>query len=105
MIPDTVSHFAIIAWDGPDGPAIRKSTRDAHLAHVAAHIGDYAIAGPLRDDAGTFIGSLLIVRADSMDAARDMLHADPYHIAGLWDRCTISAFTPAAGTWIGGTIW
>ncbi len=99
------AYFAIIAWDGPDGAAIRAEIRDAHLAYIAAHIGDYAVAGPLRDDAGNFAGSLLIVTADDMAAAKAMLEADPYFIAELWDRWTIHAFTPAAGTWIGGTIW
>ncbi len=105
MTDSKLAYFAIIAWDGRNGVAIRANVRDAHLAYITQYIGDYAIAGPLRNEAGEFLGSMLIVKANSLDAATAMLHADPYYIAGLWDRVTISAFTPAAGDWIGGTIW
>jgi uncharacterized protein len=105
MIPDTNSHYAIIAWDGENSAAVRFSTRDLHLVYLANHIGDYAVAGPLRDDKGAFTGSLMIVKASNLAAAEAMLHSDPYYIAGLWDRHSISAFTPAAGGWVGGTTW
>jgi uncharacterized protein len=99
------THYAIIAWDVPDSAQKRADARDAHFAHIGKVIDQIAIAGPLKNDAGDNIGSMLIVRAKTMADAEAMLKQDPYFAAGVWERWTINMFVPAAGEWVGGTTW
>jgi uncharacterized protein YciI len=100
-----MSAFAIWCHDRPDSSAVRTASRDAHLAHVEAHIDRYLVAGPLRDAAGEVAGSLLIVTADNVEDARAFLGTDPYFTADLWQSIDIRAFNPAAGDWVGGVTW
>lgn len=69
--------------DGDDGARLRLEHRDAHLAYVASHIGDYAVAGPLKTD-GVPVGSVLVIKGADEAAARARLGDDPYFLAGLW---------------------
>lgn len=98
-------YFAIHCWDAPGSADARASARDAHFLRVEAIIDSIAIAGPLKDGSGAFIGSLVIVKAPDVAAARAILEGDPYFIAGVWARFEIDEFVPAAGEWIGGKIW
>ncbi len=100
-----MTHFAIMCWDAPDSAPLRAAARDAHFARIEDIMGSIAVAGPLKDESGAFIGSLVIVTAEDEAAARAILEGDPYFVAGVWARCEISAFVPAAGEWIGGKIW
>lgn len=34
-----------------------------------------------------------------------LLEDDPYYRAGIYGRVRLAPFVPAAGQWIGGTIW
>lgn len=97
--------FAVHAIDGPGGAKKRSNHRDAHLAHVEANIGRYAVAGPLRDEAGVMIGSLLVIGADDLADARAFLAEDPYARANLWATIRIDDFLAAAGEWVGGVTW
>lgn len=98
-------HFAIICWDAPDSASIRAAARDLHFARIERIMDNLAIAGPLKDASGAFIGSLVIVKAEDETEARAILEGDPYFIAGVWARFEIHDFMPAAGEWIGGRIW
>lgn len=100
-----MKHFAILCWDAPDSARLRAAHRDAHFARVEAIMDRIAVAGPLKDASGAFIGSLVIVKAEDEAGARAILEGDPYFIGGVWARWEISAFVPAAGEWIGGKIW
>lgn len=97
--------FAIIAHDAPDAPALRLQHLAAHLAHVEAHLGDFLVAGPLRNAAGEICGSLLVVKADSAADARRFLESDPYFAAGIWADIEVKAFSAVAGDWVGGRNW
>jgi uncharacterized protein len=99
------SHFAIIAWDAPNSAAPRARASAAHFAHIDRIIDRIAIAGPLKDDDGQNIGSMLVFKAETAAEAEALFRSDPYFAAGVWDRWTINAFLPAAGDWIGGKIW
>ncbi|OYU14061.1 MAG: hypothetical protein CFE37_12865 [Alphaproteobacteria bacterium PA4] len=96
--------YAIIAHDAPGADVARKAHLDAHLAHVAAQVGDYLVAGPLLVD-GVMCGSLLVVKADSAEAARAMLESDPYFAAGVWGSVAVYDFAAVAGDWVGGKTW
>ncbi|MCC5861328.1 MAG: YciI family protein [Gammaproteobacteria bacterium] len=101
-------HYAITCRDTPGSSAARQHHLEAHLAHVREALAKddtLCLAGPLRDEAGAIVGSLLIVKADSADAARQWLECDPYHGAGIWGEIRIEPFVPAAGHWLGGVNW
>ncbi len=97
--------YAVMAWDGPNGTAKRDEFRRQHFAHIQTIIDKVLIAGPLKDAAGAFTGSLVVVKADDEAEAEAILKSDPYFKAGVWDRWDIQFFLPAAGDWVGGKIW
>jgi uncharacterized protein len=98
-------HYAILAWDGPDGSSKRNEHRAAHFAHIETIMETIAIAGPLKTDDGNFAGSMLVVKADSPTEAEAILRADPYFAGGVWERWEIFPFVAAAGKWVGGKTW
>ena len=75
--------IALIARDKPGALQTRLDTRDAHVAYLKAS-GVVSQAGPLLDEAGGMIGSLVILDVADMDAARAWADADPYAKAGLF---------------------
>lgn len=97
--------YAVISRDTADAERRRAEARDAHFAHIETILDKVAVAGPLKDAAGRFTGSLVVLRADSEAEARAILESDPYYRAGVWEDIRIEAFTAAAGDWIGGKIW
>ena len=46
---------------------------------------------------GEMRGSLLVIEADSMDAARDWAAQDPYGLAGLFDSVEITEWKKVIG--------
>jgi uncharacterized protein len=98
-------HYAVIAWDVPDSAGPRAAARDAHFAHIETIIDKIAVAGPLKDNDGANIGSLVVLTCDDADEAEVIFKSDPYFKAGVWDRWTINPFLAAAGTWVGGKAW
>ena len=76
--------IALIARDKPGALQIRLDTREAHLAYIKK-TGVVSQAGPLLDDQGGMIGSLVILDVEDMAAARAWAEADPYAHAGLFE--------------------
>lgn len=96
--------FAFRCLDGEASGPAREAALAEHLAHVEAHIADYAVAGPLKEGERT-IGSLLVIKADDAAEARLRFEADPYFAAGVWASITCEEFRAVAGDWVGGTAW
>lgn len=96
--------FALRCLDGPGSAPLREAALAAHLAHVEAHIGQYAVAGPLKQGERT-VGSLLVIAARDAAEARARLEADPYFAAGVWNSITCEEFLAVAGDWVGGAAW
>jgi len=91
--------YACICQDKPGSGDLRQQTREAHLDHLRGHAGAVVSAGPLLSDDGTTpVGSLLIVEAQSLDAARAMMEADPYAKAGLFERIDVYPWRWVVGT-------
>jgi uncharacterized protein YciI len=81
--------FALLCEDRPDAGSLRAETRASHLEHLKA-------LGPVLKFAGPFLGaddkpngSLLVVEAESAEAARALAEADPYAKAGLFSAVTV----------------
>ncbi len=85
---------------------LRATAKAAHFAYIETILDKLLVAGPLPSEAdGAHVASLFIYDVDSADEARDLLQADPYYQAGIYGEIELQSYIPAAGQWIGGTIW
>ncbi len=93
--------FCIHGIDAADAMPRRMEHYDGHRAHLAKAEGmgvRIVMSGPLvADDGQTPMGSLLIVEAESRAAVETYQHADPFYIAGIWEKFTITAFKKMIG--------
>lgn len=77
--------YALICTDKPDSQQLRLDVRPTHREHLKALGDKLKLAGPFtNEDASEMTGSLLIVEADSVVAARAIADSDPYSKAGLF---------------------
>lgn len=97
--------YAILANDQPDAPDLRREHLEAHLAFIAEQSERIRVAGPLLDERGEKVGSLLVIEAESLPAARAWIATDPYARAGVWRRIVVRPFRAVAGAWVGGITW
>lgn len=82
--------FALICTDRPHALEVRLETRSKHLAFIEQHKTQVKVAGPfLSEDGATMVGSLIIIEAESLAAARDFAARDPYALAGLFSSVEI----------------
>jgi uncharacterized protein len=72
-----------------DGSARRAETRPAHLAWAAALGPMIRMAGPLLDEGGKMVGSVFLIEAESLAAAKAVNAEDPYTRAGVFGRVDI----------------
>lgn len=87
---------ALMAHDKPGGLDLRLATRDAHRAYLAAS-PEVAQAGPLLDEAGRMIGSLLILDVPDMAEAEAWAAKDPYAEAGLFTSLSLTQWNRVVG--------
>ncbi|MFM0503204.1 MULTISPECIES: YciI family protein [Paraburkholderia] len=83
--------FAVIARDHPDSTALRAQTKARHSAHLDAAAEGLRVlqTGPLLDEKGAEVSSLLILEADAIEAVQAFMKADPYAQAGLFAQVEI----------------
>ncbi|MBY5895808.1 YciI-like protein [Rhizobium ruizarguesonis] len=86
--------FALLCKDKPGHLNVRMDTRPTHIEHLNKlnAEGTLKIAGPFLDDDGKPCGSLIIVEAESKEAARALADADPYAKAGLFESVDVKAY-------------
>jgi uncharacterized protein YciI len=77
--------YALICTDKPGSLPLRKANRPEHVAYLEG-LGDrLVLAGPFTEEDGeTSNGSLVVIEAASLDAARRIAGNDPYAKAGLF---------------------
>ncbi len=82
--------FAFICTDKPDGLPIRKEKRPEHLAYLKSLGDTLKFAGPFTaEDGETMNGSLVVVEAPSLEAAREIADGDPFSKAGVFAQVEI----------------
>lgn len=81
--------FAMIAKDKPGTGENRTATRPVHLEHLKAMGEKLVFAGALMGPDGNPEGSLLVLEADSLEAATATLMADPFVAAGIFGSVEI----------------
>lgn len=84
--------FLVHTWDKPGALIVRTTNRDAHIAWLKDAGDSVKAAGPWLNEAGEMAGSLLIIEAVDRDALDAWLEADPYRVAGLFDRVEVAPY-------------
>ncbi|MFZ1070722.1 MAG: YciI family protein [Methyloceanibacter sp.] len=77
--------YALICTDKPNSLAMRKAKRPEHVAYLKSLGDTLKLAGPFTEaDGETMNGSLIVVEAASLLAAKEIAAGDPYAKAGLF---------------------
>ena len=84
--------FAIPCIDKPLQRELRTATRAEHLAYLESMIDRVVLAGPLLDDEGLPIGSMLLVNFPDRKSAVGFAADDPYARAGLFSSVAVTAW-------------
>ncbi|MCP4038407.1 MAG: hypothetical protein GY944_26275 [bacterium] len=77
--------------DSDRGLELRKEHRQKHLDHLSGldEAGRIKFAGPLIDDAGNPCGSVIVLEAPDLAAAREIAEGDPYLTYGIFAQMEI----------------
>lgn len=84
--------FAVTAIDRKGALALRMETRPAHLQYWQDNAVSLVLGGPFLDGEGKPTGSMVVVEAETLEAAQALLAADPYTLAGLFESVDIRAW-------------
>ncbi|PZU50729.1 MAG: hypothetical protein DI568_02975 [Sphingomonas sp.] len=84
--------FAIHCIDKPMQQELRAITRAEHLAYLESVIEQVVLAGPLLNDEGDPIGSMLLMKFPDRKAAVGFAADDPYARAGLFSSVAVTAW-------------
>jgi uncharacterized protein YciI len=77
--------YAVICTDRPDSLAVRQANRPEHLQYLQSLGDTLVLAGPFLEPINeTMNGSLIVVEAASLEAARKIAAQDPFARAGLF---------------------
>jgi uncharacterized protein YciI len=87
--------FVITAIDKENALSLRKATRATHVEYVR-ETGVVRLEGPFLDSEGDMSGSLIIIEAADIEAARSWQAADPFARAGLFAHSEVRRWKPAA---------
>ena len=77
--------YALICTDKPNSLPLGMATRPEHLAYLQSLGETLVFAGPFAEEDGvTMNGSLVVVEAATLDAARKIAADDPFAKAGVF---------------------
>jgi hypothetical protein len=83
--------FVYRGHDSARGLELRKRHREKHLAHISSldEAGRIRFAGPLIDAEQNPCGSLVVLEAESLAAAREIAENDPYLLEGIFESVEV----------------
>lgn len=81
--------FAMIAKDTPGTIDKRLAVRPVHLQHLDSLGQQLRLAGALLNAEGTPEGSLVVIEAETLEAATAIFNADPFVSEGIFDSVEI----------------
>ena len=87
-----VPTFAIHCIDKPLQRELRAATRAEHLSYLEQVKDNIVVAGPLLDDEGIPIGTMLLIDFPDRRAAVAFAADDPYTRAGLFASVAVTAW-------------
>ena len=76
--------YAMIAKDKPGTAEKRQAVRPVHLQHLDGLGQQLRLAGALLDETGTPEGSLVVIEAETIEAAQAIFNADPFVSEGIF---------------------
>ncbi|HJP23548.1 MAG TPA: YciI family protein [Alphaproteobacteria bacterium] len=86
--------YAVMFEDEADRIDVRPKHMPDHLSFLERHASSIQAAGPLKDTAsGNSAGGLWMVTADSPEAVRSLVEADPFWPTGLRKSVRILEWT------------
>ena len=98
--------FVVIRKDNPDSAEARKEHLQAHMAYSENNLARFMIGGPMREATDEMpVGSVMIIKAESLDDARAFVNEDPFAKAGAFASTEVYYFKAGLGEWIGGKSW
>ena len=87
-------NFIITGHDGSDAGALerRMNVREEHMLGVAEMVKQKKLlyAAAMLDDAGTMIGSTMIVDFESQEALDQYLESEPYVTGKVWEKIDVT---------------
>lgn len=99
-----MAHFVLYALDKPGREAARAEARSAHRARLRQHDHPVTveIGGPLLDDSGRMIGTMLVIEAGAKADVEAFVAGDPYVTGDVYGSVAIHPYNwglgnPAAG--------
>lgn len=94
--------FAIIHRFKENCGEARAEARPQHIEHVKGAGERLKAAGPLpqSETSDDPWGSLIVINADSLTAARLFAENDPYVKAGIVENTSIQPWDPKLGSWV-----
>ena len=87
--------FVITAIDKEASLSLRMATREAHFAYVK-ETGAVRLGGPFLDAHGEMAGSMIVIEAADLTAARIWAQNDPYAKAGLFASSDVRSWKATA---------
>jgi uncharacterized protein YciI len=84
--------YAMMAKDRPGTAEQRAAVRGVHLEHLEGLGQQLKLAGALLDAQGTPAGSLIVIEAETLEAATAIFHADPFVSEGIFDSVEVKAW-------------
>jgi uncharacterized protein YciI len=85
--------YSFIARDKAGGLDHRLAVRPKHLEHLD-RLGDrLVLAGPFQDEDGKPTGSMMVIEADNLEAAKALYGQDPFVQEGVFESYEISRWS------------
>ena len=84
--------YALIFTDKANSLDLRQKERPGHIDYLNGLGSALKAAGPFTDEAGSPIGTLVIVEAKDRSGAEEIARNDPYAKAGLFAAVDIRAW-------------
>ena len=85
-----MKRFVFHGVDQPDSAELRATTKQAHADYQ--HQRANPVGGPLLDADRAPCGTLIVFEAPDLAAARAIIAADPYVLAGLFASTAVHEF-------------
>jgi uncharacterized protein YciI len=88
--------FMIETWDKPVHEHVRARERDVHLRYLEINKALLIACGAkLKDDGSNAGGGLYVVALETREEVEQFIAADPFALAGLFERVQITRWRQA----------
>jgi hypothetical protein len=82
--------YVLLAKDKPNGVEHRQAVRPTHLKHLDSLGDSLVLAGPFQGEDGKPTGSLVVIEAADLEAAKAIFGRDPFVTEGVFQSYEVS---------------